>query len=135
MKIFFYGLFMDKNLLTAKGLNPDEERAGFVDGFSLRIGQRATLIRQSQGRAYGVVMNIPTAEAAELYAGDSVSDYLPEVVIAQLDTGDMVECTCYNLPVDKVTGANRAYAESLLEVATKLDFPASYLDEIKRFAA
>jgi len=134
MKIFFYGLFMDKQLLIAKGLGPGEDRVGYVDGFSLRIGQRATLIRQPQGRAYGVVMTISAPEAAGLYAEDSVSDYRPEAVKAQLDMGDVVECTCYNLPGDKITGANIAYANSLLELATELGFPSVYLNEIKRFA-
>lgn len=42
-----------------------------------------------------------------------------------------VEATYYNLPGDKVTGKNKDYAESLLKLATRLDLPDSYLDEIR----
>ena len=130
MKVFFYGLFMDENLLAAKGVVPSEVNLGFVDGYRLRIGERATLVRRPESRAYGAMMEISPREVTELYAEESVADYLPETVIVELMDGTQVEATCYNLPYEKVTGANRAYAESLLDVATRLDFPDSYLDQI-----
>ncbi len=77
-------------------------------------------------------MDIAPSEATELYAEESVADYLPEPVIVELMDGTQVEATCYNLPGDKVTGANKKYAESLLDVATRLDFPDSYLDQIRQ---
>ncbi|MFC7048712.1 gamma-glutamylcyclotransferase family protein [Emcibacter nanhaiensis] len=130
MKVFFYGLFMDEKLLIAKGIRPSGAKVGYVDGFALRIGARATLLRQPGGRAYGVVMEITPDEATQLYAEDSVADYIPEPVKVILMDGTEVEATCYNLPRDKVTGANRDYAAALLEVATRLGFPESYLDQI-----
>ena len=39
--VFFYGLFMDEELLKAKGVQPTSLRQGCVRGFALRIGQRA----------------------------------------------------------------------------------------------
>ena len=132
MRIFFYGLFMDKGLLATKGIEPSEVRLGFVEGYRLRIGQRATLVLHPDSRAYGAMMDIASSKATELYAEESVADYLPEPVMVELMDGTRVEATCYNLPRDKVTGANKEYAESLLDVATRLDFPDSYLDQIRR---
>ena len=123
---------MDEGLLKAKGIKPAEVSVGFVDGYSLRIGQRATLVRLPGGRAYGAIMDIASAEAKELYAEDSVADYLPEPVTVELMDGTRVDATCYNLPGDKVTGTNKHYADSLLHVATRLGFPDSYLDQIRR---
>lgn len=123
---------MDERLLATKGIKPSEVNLGFVDGYGLRIGERATLVRHPDSRAYGVMMDIAPGEAAELYAQESVADYLPEPVIVELMDGTQVEATCYNLPEDKVTGANEEYAESLLDVATRLDFPDSYLDQIRQ---
>ena len=77
-------------------------------------------------------MDITPSEATELYAEESVADYLPEPVIVELMDGTQVEATCYNLPGDKVRGVNKAYAELLLDVATRLGFPESYLDQIRR---
>ncbi len=132
MRVFFYGLFMDERLLATKGIEPSEIRIGFVNGYALRIGERATLVRRPGSRAYGVIMEIAPGEAKELYAEPSVADYQPEPVIAELVDGTRVDAVCYNLPGDRVTGANREYAESLLSVATRLGFPDSYLDEIRQ---
>ncbi len=77
-------------------------------------------------------MDSAPGEAKELYAKDSVADYLPEPVTVELMDGAQVEATCYNLPGDKVTGANKDYANSLLDVASKLGFPDSYLDQIRQ---
>jgi hypothetical protein len=132
VRVFFYGLFMDQNLLAAKGIESSEARIGFLDGYALRIGERATLVRDPDFCAWGVVMEIAPDKATELYAEESVADYSPEPVIVELMDGKQVEATCYNLPGDEVIGTNKEYAESLLEVATRLDFPQSYLDQIRQ---
>lgn len=131
MRVFFYGLFMDESLLATKGIEPSEVHSGFVDGCGLLIGERATLVRRPERRAYGAMMDIAPGEAEKLYAEESVADYVPELVTVELMDGTQVEATCYNLPGDKVTGTNGEYAESLLAVATRMDFPDSYLDEIR----
>lgn len=132
MRVFFYGLFMDESLLATKGIESFDSNSGFVDGYALRIGERATLVRCPDSRAYGVMMDITPREVADLYAEDSVADYRPEPVTVELMDGTEVEATCYNLPVDKVTGANKDYAKSLLVVAGRLGFPDSYLDQIRQ---
>ena len=104
-----------------------------MDGYGLRIGERATLVRRSDSRAYGVLMDIAPGEAAVLYAEESVADYVPESVLVELMDGMQVDAICYNLPADKVTGANEEYARALLELATRLEFPGVYLDQIRQF--
>ena len=131
MRVFFYGLFMDRRLLAGKGIVPSEANLGFVAGYELRIGERATLVRHPESRAYGVMMGITPSEATGLYAEDSVADYVPEPVTVELMDGRQIDATCYNLPGNKVSGTNHEYAESLLEVATRLGFPESYLGQIR----
>ncbi len=132
MRVFFYGLFMDEALLAKKGVTASNAVIGHVDGFGLRIGERATLLRSRDGRAYGVMMDIVPSDAKTLYSEDSVADYVPESVCVETEDGSKFDATCYNLPIDKVTGTNKEYAESLLVVATKLGFPVSYLDQISQ---
>ncbi len=131
MRVFFYGLFMDESLLAKKGIKPSNISVGFVDGYELRIGERATLVRRPNGRAYGAMMDIAANEATELYAEDSVADYRPEPVTVELIDGAQVEAMCYNLPSAKVTGTNKDYAVSLLKVANRLGFPDSYIEQIR----
>ena len=132
MKVFFYGLFMDENLLASKGIVASETSIGSVGGYSLRIGERATLVPNVDGRAHGVVIELAPGEVSELYAENSVADYVPEPVTVDLADGAQVEATCYNLPANKVSGTNREYAAALLSLATKLGFPEEYLAEIRR---
>lgn len=132
MNVFFYGLFMDEQLLVAKGITPSAMRKGFVRGYRLRIGARATLLRAERGLAYGVLMDIAPEEAAALYDEKSVADYAPETVTVELTDGARIEAACYNLPAEKVSGANKDYARSLLKVAERLAFPEAYLDEIRK---
>ena len=65
--VFFYGLFMDADLLSTKGVNPSHISAASVPGFALRIGQRATLLRDPGGRAHGILMELTHAEIDQLY--------------------------------------------------------------------
>lgn len=49
--VFFYGLFMDAELLRSKGAFPVNIRRAGVPGFELRIGERATLLRDPEACA------------------------------------------------------------------------------------
>ena len=134
LTIFFYGLFMDKSLLTSKGVHPTETAIAYVDGYRLHIGQRATLLSEANSRAYGVLMRIDSEDAAALYSEQSVADYVAEPVVVKLPGGTQVSAVCYNLPAAKLTGSNPEYATALLALATKLKLPDSYLDHIKAAA-
>lgn len=128
--VFFYGLFMDESLLTSKGVRPTEPTIGYVDGYSLRIGKRATLLPEANSRAYGVLMKIASEDAAALYSEQSVADYVAEAVVVTLPGNAQVPAVCYNLPAAKLVGTNPEYAAALLTLATKLGLPDSYLRHI-----
>jgi len=132
MNVFFYGLFMDEQLLASKGIAARNAAVGYVDGFRLRIGERATLQRCAGARAYGVMMEVSSNDVKELYAESTVADYAPESVTVELIDGSSAGASCYNLPPDKVTGTNKSYAEALFELAKQLDFPESYLEQIRQ---
>ena len=76
-------------------------------------------------------MELTPPEAAELYSEESVSDYVAETVTVTLADGEQVQASCYNLPSDRVVGTNQEYAQALLKLATDLEFPESYLQEIR----
>lgn len=50
LDVFFYGLFMDADLFEAKGLRPRDPRRARIEGYGLRIGERATLVPADDGR-------------------------------------------------------------------------------------
>lgn len=134
IKVFFYGLFMDESLLASKGIRPKDSEPGYVEGFRLHIGERATLLPAQHSRSYGVLMEISVDQAAALYSDESVRDYVAEPVVVHLPSDGRAAAVCYNLPASKVTGTNRRYAADLLALATKLGMPENYLAHIRSAA-
>ena len=133
--VFFYGLFMDKTLLALKGISPSRATVGYVDGYELRIGRRATLVPAETSRAYGVLMTIRAEDVRVLYSEESVADYVAESVSVVLPDGTLEPAVCYNLPESKLEGTNPQYAKSLLRLAGKLGLPGAYLQQIRRQVA
>lgn len=132
MEVFFYGLFMDKDILTKNGIHPSHPRKGFINNYTLKIGDRASLIPCENEKAYGVVMEVTDEEMVKLYAEKSVADYIPEKVEVITELNEHLMATCYNLPLELLTGTNSEYAKSLYELAKKLKFPKGYLEKINR---
>src|SRR6476469_956960 len=87
---FFYGLFMDEELLRAKGLDPKNVELASVAGCTLRIGRRATLEPNPNSRVHGVLMSLAWAELQRLYSEPGVEEYRPEAVLAQPASGGLV---------------------------------------------
>ena len=129
--VFFYGLFMDEALLASKGILPSTATPGFVDGYGIRIGRRATLVPDATNRAYGILMSIPEEEVQALYSEESVTDYIAESVTVHLADGTSERAVCYNLPAGKLEGTNGPYAKSLLALANRLGLPDAYLQKIR----
>lgn len=122
---------MDESLLAARNIYPAESAMGYVDGYRLQIGQRASLLPHSNGRAYGILMRLAASDIDALYSDKSVADYVRETVIVNLPGDRLVSALCYNLPASKMTGANPDYAAALLDLATRLGMPASYIGHIR----
>lgn len=134
-RVFFYGVFMDESLLNSNGVHLANSQVGYVDGFGLRTSERATLVPERDGRAYGVLMELTAREIAVLYSDAGVADYVAEPVLAKLPGGVEVSAECYKLPVDQRSGTNPVYAAALLALAVRLGLPDSYLEDIRRAAA
>jgi hypothetical protein len=134
-KIFFYGLFMDRSLLTGKGLHPEPVGPAVLSGYRIHIGERATLLPSRSSRAFGIVMELSDEEVHALYSEPSVRDYKRErVQVTLLTSNAVVEAWCYNLPRDLgQAGANPAYANELARLVATLGFDPAYAREIAAF--
>ena len=127
---FFYGLFMDLDLLRESGVAPTNPRRARVDGYGLRIGQRATLVPAAGARAYGMLMSLTHAELDRLYAAPGLEQYRPEAVLAQSLDGAPTPALCYNL-----RGASAPRAEPRLRRApparaAEARFPPEYIASV-----
>ena len=128
--VFFYGLFMDPDLLRGKGLQPENARRARVRGMRLRIGQRAALEPDSDGVVHGMLFELTHADIERLYSEPSVAPYRPEAVVVEPDAGDPLAALCYNLPSTPTDEPNLEYVRKLRELATRLGLPAGYVSSI-----
>jgi hypothetical protein len=130
-RVFFYGLFMDEELLRAKGLDPQEAELAWVDGLALQIGERAALVEAPGGRVHGRVFSLTYAELDRLYSEPSVQAYRPEAVLARLASGASIAALCYNLPEPPPERRNAEYVTRLRELAHKVGLPREYVESIR----
>ena len=130
-EVFFYGLFMDPDVLRANGVEPGAGRRAHVDGFSLRIGARATLVPGANGCVRGMVYTLEPEALRSLYAKAGLEDYRPEGVLAWIEGDAPVPALCFRL-----AGApagherNDEYARQLQAVLARLGFPPGYVESI-----
>jgi hypothetical protein len=128
---FFYGLFMDVDVLRQSGAKPANPRRAYVAEFALRIGQRATLVPSPGARAYGMLIALTHAELDRLYRAPGLEHYRPEAVLAQPLEGIAMPALCYNLlQAPESHERNPDYALRLKRVLTKLGFPGDYVASV-----
>jgi Gamma-glutamyl cyclotransferase, AIG2-like len=128
---FFYGLYMDLEVLREAGVAPSNPRRAYVDNFALRIGQRATLLPSAGTRVYGMLYALTHAELERLYTAPGLEHYRPEAVLALPLGGTPTPALCYNLRVaPRPQERNPNYAERLRRALTKLDFPPEYIASV-----
>jgi hypothetical protein len=132
IEVFFYGLYMDMELLRGQAVAPMHPRRAFVEGFTLRIGQRATLVPTAGARAYGMLMALSHQEVAQLYAAPGLQHYLPEAVLAHTLEGHDVPALCYNLAEPpSASERNPEYTAQLKALLQALGFPAAYVVSVQ----
>ena len=130
--VFFYGLFMDADALVLKGAHPTNVRLAAVPGYTIRIGNRATLVREPGSSAYGVLMDLPRHEIDALYSGPGLEAYRPEPVVAEGPNGARTSALCFNLVTPPSPDErNGEYADKLRELARRLGLPPDYVERIR----
>ena len=130
---FFYGLFMDADVLTDAGVSSVNPRSALVDDYCLMLGNRATLWPAAGQRAYGMIFSLTRSEISTLYSAEGLEVYQPEAVSAvTLDHAVVTPCLCYNLPqAPHKHERNSAYAAKLKIALRKLNFPTAYIESIQ----
>jgi len=128
---FFYGLFMDVDVLRESGVAPAKPRRAYVADYALHIGQRATLVPRAGARAYGMVFALTHAELDRLYETAGLDKYRPEAVLAHPLEGAPTPAICFNLvEAPPSHQRNPDYAARLQSALRKLDFPDEYVRSV-----
>lgn len=123
--VFFYGLYMDPVILKAKGVEPRKPRKGVAKGFRLRIGKLATLIREPEAEAYGIVYALTHSELNQLYWGTGLDAYVAEALLVDIEGNGEVVALCCNLLIPPEDDEkNPGYRGKLVQSMNRLELPA-----------
>ena len=128
--VFFYGLFMDADVLREYQVPAIDPRPAYAEGYALRIGRRATLIAFAGKRAYGMVYALTEDELDRLYSAPGLEAYRPEPLLVQLADGKTLPVLCYVCPRPQPGENNMEYAARLRAVLEKLKFPRDYISSV-----
>ena len=138
VRVFFYGSYMNPNVLRAVDIIPERFEVARLDGYDIRIGPRANLIPSQQHCVYGVVVEATHAELVRLYehARDVLGEtYLPYPVLTQMESGGWFPALCYIASEMVPQGADPAYVERIVNAAREFGFPLWYIERLEAAGA
>jgi hypothetical protein len=133
---FFYGSYMNLDVLKEVNLAPDDARAARLAGFDISIRPLANLVRSHQHHVYGILVSATHDELSRLYThARNVlgSTYLPHPVVADTLTGELVPALCYIAPTMEPKQASNEYIDRIIAPARDFGFPSWYIERLESF--
>src|SRR5215510_8906051 len=129
-KVFFYGLFMDANLLRERGCTPLTDTLARLDDYRLVVGQSKSTVVHSAGQSvWGRAMDVDEGELAQLYSGEQYAIYVPTPVALKLATAKRCEAICFIRPISSGDDApDPAYLDALIRTAQAVGLPDDYVE-------
>ena len=121
--VFFYGLYMDEEILLKKGVKIRNQRKAYVKDFVLRVGKMATLLRAEKKEAYGLVYELTHKEIDILYKDSGLIEYVGEAILLQVDNKSIAALVCNLLVPPFKDDKNEQYVEKLLLCMNKYKLP------------
>ena len=122
--VFFYGLYMDEDILRSKNVEPRDRRIAVAHGYELRIGKMATLLRKDAAEAYGIVYALTHEEIDLLYLHSGLTAYASEALMVQLQDGASIAVLCSNLRKSPANDeCNDAYYQKLVTCMKRYKLP------------
>ena len=133
---FFYGSFINLEVLKEQGVRPDPVEVAVLHGFEIRIEPLANLARSDRHRTYGVVAGVTHDALGRLYqyATDCLGGvYLPEAVLVEAGDSKWLPALCYIAPALAPKPASNDYIDRIAQPARSYGFPAWYIERLESF--
>lgn len=133
---FFYGSFMNPQVLAKADVHPTEAQRARLDGWDLRIAPRATLVPSEGRHVYGVLAQLTHPELEKLYTKDwfGFGTYLPEAVLVTDSVGHHRPALSYIAWQSEGGVPSAEYLEEMVVISKELEFPPEYVSRIEAFA-
>jgi hypothetical protein len=133
---FFYGSFINLDVLRMRDYVPDMYEVARLDGFDITIRPLANLVRSVQHCVYGIIAPATHEELRRLYdyARDELGcTYLPEAVLVEIRDGKWRPALCYIAPAMDSRPAADDYVERIVGPARLHGFPDWYVARLESF--
>jgi len=130
---FFYGSFMNLDVLKEAGYVPERYEVAKLNGFDIQIQPLATLIHSAQHCVYGIVAPGTHEQLRCLYSQGWVGTYLHEPVLIEILDGKWRAAFCYIAPVSEPRPAINDYIDRIVGPAKYYGFPAWYIARLESF--
>ncbi len=122
LNVFFYGLFMDAEVLRSHGVTPSAARMAFIVDHTVQLGAKAMLQPAHGRRAWGMLYSLTRGEFDALYA--EVPGYREASFPAHLDNGNALPAISMvhrQPPID--AAEDPAYARQWRALVQRLELP------------
>ncbi len=133
---FFYGSYINFDVLKEVGLVPDEYEVARLSGFDIQIQPLANLIKSDEHSVYGIVSTATHDQLGRLYEhAEHVlgAVYLPEAVLTETMDGPLRPALCYIAPSMEPKPAENAYIDRIVGPAKEYGFPTWYVERLESF--
>lgn len=134
--VFFYGSYMNFDVLREVDFAPEQWEIAKIAGFDIVIQPRANLVRSDRQCVYGILATATHSELNRLYAhakGVLGETYLPEAVLAETMSGTWRPALCYIAPSMDERPAANDYVERIVKPAREFHFPEWYIKRLESF--
>ena len=131
--VFFYGSFINLNVLKEYDIEPDSVDVVTLKGFDISVAPLATLVPNAERSVFGILVRIPHEKLERLYGGDWVKAYVPEAVLVESSKGESVPALCWIAPVGEWEATKGSYLDKMVKAGRTHGFPDAYIDRLEEF--
>lgn len=130
--VFFYGSFMDREVLRQRGYEPTDLQVAKLWGFDIRFRPLATIEPVEEHTCvYGLLATATHADLQRLYGEGMAASYRPEAVTVETIPGRQLPALVYIAWGPTAPLPSRDYLEHLLGPAREFAFPEWYLEHLE----
>ena len=130
---FFYGSFINLDVLAKYGVTPKNVETVELTGFDIEIAPLANLVWNDEKSVHGILTMVTHADLETLYSLDWVGRYYPYPVVVETQTDELAMALCYIAFNDEKSPPTNEYVMSIITAAEGHGFPQSYIERLESF--
>jgi Gamma-glutamyl cyclotransferase, AIG2-like len=127
--VFFYGTFMNPDVMKTFGVIANEVLPAKLAGFDITIRPRPNLVRSERTTVFGSLMDVTHEDLNTIYSALEKNfglRYLPEAVLASTLGGSMRPALCYLAPDMPDAEPDPSFIKQLAQCVRAMGLPEWY---------